>query len=109
VPIAPELVRLLQRYRPTSAKLDDPIFPSANNRPDGAMLEEIAWRRKLNCGHCVNKQKLKDGTVRVNRCAQGPYCNRWFLHKFRHYAESRTIPHRVLSKLGSVSCVDCGK
>jgi hypothetical protein len=60
------------------------------------MLEKLkaaAYDAKLNCGHCVTTHKLEDGTVRVNRCAEGAYCGRWFLHKFRHYAEFRNMPN----------------
>jgi integrase len=33
--------------------------------------------------------KLEDGEVKINRCAEGPYCGRWFLHKFRHTYATR--------------------
>jgi hypothetical protein len=32
----------------------------------------------------VNHHKLDDGAVRINRCVEGPFRGRWFLHKFRH-------------------------
>lgn len=44
-------------------------------------LKAVGYRAKLNCGHCVVKHKLEDGTVKINRCSDGPYCTRWFLHK----------------------------
>jgi hypothetical protein len=37
----------------------------------------------LNCGQCVTKHG--------NKCAQGPYCRHFFLHKFRHYLPSLTM------------------
>ena len=89
VPVPQKLVTMLQKFRPANATPDDPLFPSATGRPDGAMLEKlkaVAYRGKLNCGHCAVSHKLEDGTVKINRCAEGAYCGRWFLHKFRHYA-----------------------
>ena len=47
---------LLALYIAFWAGLDDPLFPSATGRPDGAMLEKlkaVAERGKLNCGHCA--------------------------------------------------------
>lgn len=94
VPVPEKLIEMLQKFRPTNAKQDDPIFPSATGRPDGAMLEKlktVAYRAKLNCGHCVTTHKLEDGTVKVNRCSEGEYCGRWFLHKFRHTYATRHL------------------
>ena len=65
---------MLQNFRPANATPDDPLFPSATGRPDGAMLEKlkaVAYRGKLNCGHCAVSHKLEDGTVKINRCAEG--------------------------------------
>jgi predicted phage terminase large subunit-like protein len=73
---------------------DDPVFPSSSGRPDGAMLEKlksVARRGRLNCGHCITSHKLEDGTVKVNRCADDPFCSRWFLHKFRHTYATRHL------------------
>lgn len=45
---------------------------------DYHMLEEckeIAYRAGLNCKRCETAQ---------GKCAEGPHCDRWFLHKFRH-------------------------
>ena len=87
VPVPQKLIALLQSFRAAKAAPDDPVFPSSSGRPDGAMLEKlkaVARRGKLNCGHCAISHKLKDGTVKINRCAEGPFCGRWFLHKFRH-------------------------
>jgi integrase len=54
-------------------------------------LKAVAWRGKLNCGHCITTHKLKDGAVKINRCSSGPYCSRWFLHKFRHTYATRHL------------------
>ena len=98
VPVPKALITMLQAYKPQDARPDDPVFPSATGNPDGAMLEKLkalAYRAGLNCGHDVTKQKLKDGTVRINRCAKGPYCKRWFLHKFRHTFATRNLQDGV--------------
>ena len=94
VPVPQKLIALLRKFRPKDAGPDRPLFPSATGRPDGAMLEKlkaVAHRAKLNCGHCVVKHKLDDGTIKINRCAEGPYCTRWFLHKFRHTYATRHL------------------
>jgi len=94
VPVPQKLIALLRGFRPKDATPDHPLFPSTTGRPDGAMLEKlkaVAYRAKLNCGHCAVKHALEDGTVRINRCSQGPYCTRWFLHKFRHTYATRHL------------------
>jgi integrase len=98
VPVPQKLIAILQKFRPAKATPDDPVFPSATGRPDSAMLEKlkgVAWRGELNCGHCATAQKLKDGTERINRCNAGPYCGRWFLHKFRHTYATRHLQDGV--------------
>ena len=55
-PGSAEAIAMLQKFRPANATPDDPLFPSATGRPDGAMLEKlkaVAYRGKLNCGHCA--------------------------------------------------------
>jgi len=94
VPVPQKLIRLLQKFRPATASIDDPVFPSATGKPDGAMLEKlkaVAFRAKLNCGRCATSHKLEDGTIRINRCSQGPFCSRFFLHKFRHTYATRHL------------------
>jgi integrase len=94
VPVPQKLIDILAKFRSSGASPDDPLFPSATGRPDGAMLEKlkaVAYRGKLNCGHCSVTHRLEDGTVRINRCAAGPYCGRWFLHKFRHTYATRHL------------------
>lgn len=63
------------------------VFPSAphptrpnygGELPDAHHLElckQIAWRAGLNCRRCVTSS---------GRCAQGPWCGQWDLHKWRH-------------------------
>jgi integrase/recombinase XerD len=94
VPVPQKLITMLAKYKPEKANPDDPVFPSATGRPDGAMLEKlkaVAERAGMNCRHCVITHKLKDGTVKLNRCNAGPYCARFFLHKFRHTYATRHL------------------
>jgi integrase len=72
VPVPQRLIALLEKFRPSDASLDDPVFQTATGNPDGAMLEKlkaVAWRGKLNCCHCVVKHELSDGRIKTNRCA----------------------------------------
>lgn len=94
VPVPEKLIELLKDFRPAKAGADDPVFPSETGKPDGAMLEKlkaVAFRAELNCKHCVVTHKLKGGKTKVNRCAEGAYCGRWFLHKFRHTYATRHL------------------
>ena len=54
-------------------------------------LKAVVWRGKLNCGHCAVPHRLQGGTTKINHCAAGPYCGRWFLHKFRHTYATRHL------------------
>lgn len=86
-PVKDTFVEELLAFKPKSARPFDVVFPSSTGNPDGGMIETvkaIAYKANLNCGRCHQRHKLKDGTIRVNRCAEGPHCSRWFLHKFRH-------------------------
>ncbi len=98
VPVPQKLIAMLERFRPKAATPDDPVFTSETGRPDGSMLEKlkaVAWRGKLNCSHCAVSHTLSDGTVKTNRCAAGPFCTRWFLHKFRHTYATRHLQDGV--------------
>jgi len=55
------------------------VFSNTPCNPDSEMdtiIKRVAERAKLNCGRCV--------TAHGNQCAKGPYCQNYFLHKFRH-------------------------
>ena len=55
------------------------VFPNRRGRPDSEMdmiVKRVAQRAGLNCKRC----KTEHG----NKCAEGPYCMNYFLHKFRH-------------------------
>lgn len=87
VPIPDALVELLRARRKRSSS--ELIFPSRphskaplirrGGKPSDEFLEDckaVAERAELNCGRCVDKQGRS--------CADGPYCERFYLHKFRH-------------------------
>jgi len=98
VPVPKALITLLLSFKPKDAKPDDPVFTSSTGNPDGSMLEKlkaVAERAGLNCGQCVTTHTLADGTTKTNRCKKGPYCKRWFLHKFRHTYATRNLQDGV--------------
>jgi integrase/recombinase XerD len=63
------------------------IFPTSphpkrknygGDKPDAHLLElgkEIAYRAELNCKRCKTQQ---------GKCSDGPFCQRFYLHKWRH-------------------------
>jgi hypothetical protein len=55
------------------------VFPNGRGKPDSEMdmvVKRVAERAGLNCKQCVTEHN--------NKCAEGPYCMNFFLHKFRH-------------------------
>src|SRR5258708_1755211 len=67
----------------------DGVFPSRahwktllirrGGKPSDEFLEYckgVAYRAELHCGRCVDKQGRS--------CADGPYCERWYLHRCWH-------------------------
>ena len=71
--------RLRRRKERKKARPHDLIFANTRGRPDSEMdmvVKRVAERAQLNCGRCV--------TEHGNKCAEGPYCMNFFLHKFRH-------------------------
>jgi integrase/recombinase XerD len=81
IPVAASLLDALREYksRQTGTNRHDLVFPATEGRPDKNFenkLKKIAYRAGLNCGHCVSRHG--------NKCSEGPYCGKWFLHKFRH-------------------------
>jgi len=52
------------------------------------MCKAVAHRAKLNCGRCRTRQ---------GKCADGPYCQKFYLHKWRH-----TFATRMLQSNGGI-------
>jgi len=91
VPVPAVLIEQLRELKERSnAALADLVFPNTKGKPDSLHIEvvkRVAHRAKLNCGQCVTKHG--------NRCAQGPYCQRFYLHKFRHTFATEHLRHGV--------------
>lgn len=81
IPIPAALLSALKEYKAEGSK-NNPyglLFPTSQGQPDKKFenkLKRIACRAGLNCERCISKYG--------NRCSMGPYCGKWFLHKFRH-------------------------
>ena len=81
IPVPSSLLKALREYkaRQSGPNPHNLVFPTARGKPDKKFenkLKRIARREGLNCGHCVSRHG--------NKCAEGPHCGKWFLHKFRH-------------------------
>ena len=91
VPVPASLVAALKKYKGTRKLHPDTlVFPNEAGRPDKRhefKLKRIAFHAKLNCGQCVTKHG--------NKCAEGPYCSNFFLHKFRHTFATRNLQDHV--------------
>lgn len=82
-----QLSSLKERRAALAAQL---VFPNSKGRPDSGkvtMVKIVAERAKLNCGQCLTKHG--------NRCSDGPYCQRFFLHKFRHTFATEHLRHGI--------------
>jgi integrase/recombinase XerD len=67
------------------------------DKPDAHHLElckRIAYRAGLNCGFCDLSTVDKNGKKVKRHCADGPYCENWFLHKWRHTYATRMLKDR---------------
>jgi integrase/recombinase XerD len=81
IPLPSSLLQALREYktRQSGPNPHNLVFLTASGKPDKKFenkLKRIANRAGLNCRHCVSRHG--------NRCAEGPHCGKWFLHKFRH-------------------------
>lgn len=86
VPIPSALLESLRarwkKHQHAALVFPTPPHPKRKNyggdKPDAHLLEmckTVAHRAKLNCGRCRTAQ---------GKCADGPYCQRFYLHKWRH-------------------------
>jgi integrase len=101
VPVPRALIATLRNRKETSSSLL--VFPSLphptkqeckGDRPNNHILEmckEVAFRARLNCGHCEGEYSvyvMRKGLSRADKrsycCATSPRCADWYLHKFRH-------------------------
>ncbi len=91
VPLPTALIEQLQKLRERRNALPSQLaFPNSRGNPDSEndmIVKRVAKRAKLNCGQCVTKHG--------NKCAEGPYCRHFFLHKFRHTFATEHLRHGV--------------
>lgn len=86
VPIPSALLESLRsrwkKHQNSTLIFPTPPHPKRKNyggdKPDAHLLElgkEIAYRAELNCKRCKTQQ---------GKCSDGPYCQKFYLHKWRH-------------------------
>lgn len=91
VPLPTAIVEELRKLRERkSAQSSQLVFPNSKGNPDSEndmIVKRVAERAKLNCGQCETKHG--------NRCAEGPHCQHFFLHKFRHTFATEHLRHGI--------------
>lgn len=91
VPVPASMIAALRKYKNSKKPLPDAlVFPNESGRPDKRhefKLKRIALNAKMNCGQCISKHG--------NKCSEGPYCSKFFLHKFRHTFATRNLQDHI--------------
>ena len=91
VPLSSALMEELSALRErNSAQSSQLVFPNSKGNPDSEndmIVKKVAERAKLNCGQCETRHG--------NRCAEGPHCQHFFLHKFRHTFATEHLRHGI--------------
>ena len=80
MPVPTMLIQQLQQVKERRNALPTHlVFPNSKGKPNRGMdmiVKRVAERAKLNCGQCLTKHG--------NKCSEGPYCQHYFLNKFRN-------------------------
>jgi len=91
VPLPTGLIQQLQAFKERRNGMPAQlVFPNSKGKPDtetDMIVKRVAERAKLNCGQCVTKHG--------NKCSEGPHCQHYFLHKFRHTFATEHLRHGV--------------
>lgn len=91
VPLPAALIEQLCELREArKARASQLVFPNSKGNPDSEndmIVKRVAERAELNCGQCITRHG--------NRCSEGPHCQHYFLHKFRHTFATEHLRHGV--------------